>query len=65
MTLGFRAAIDYLLGGFLLPAGPESFEALPREERWLLPLGWWAPRCLRFGRPGRCMKLNVSPQESK
>lgn len=38
MTLGFRAAIDYLLGGFLLPAGPESFEALPREERWLLPL---------------------------
>lgn len=38
VILAFRSAIDFLLGGYLLPAGPESFEALALAERLALPV---------------------------
>lgn len=38
VILLFRFSIDYLQGAWLLPAGPESFEALPVAERFVLPL---------------------------
>ncbi len=38
VILVFRAAVDFLLAHWLLPAGPESFEALSGIERFILPV---------------------------
>jgi CIC family chloride channel protein len=50
VILSFRAAVDYLLGSWILPAGSESFEALDLSDRMLLPVSGALLIGLVFGR---------------